>query len=55
MMLFNCLGYIASNGRMIVNDEFERCESKWSWPVPRYYPTIFLMGLRKTTKDLKSG
>jgi hypothetical protein len=54
-MLFNCVCYIASNGMMIVSVEFERCEKKQSWPVLRYYPNICLMGLRKTTKDLKAG
>jgi hypothetical protein len=45
---FSLSGYIASNERMIVNNELERkgCGRKQSWPNLRYYPVICLERIR---------
>jgi len=40
------MGFIAPNGRMSIDTEFER---KWSLPVLRLHPRISLVELRKTT------
>jgi hypothetical protein len=45
----NCEGYTASNGKLIKNDELGKM---WLWPMLRYYPNIFLDGLRKSMKNL---
>jgi hypothetical protein len=42
--------YIASNERMIVNNELERMWKEAVVAQLRYYPGICLEGLRKTTK-----
>jgi hypothetical protein len=36
-----------------MNDDWKGCERKRLWPNLRYYPRIFLEGLRKTMKDLR--
>jgi hypothetical protein len=38
-----------------MNDELERCGRKQLWPNLRYYPGIFVEGLRKTTNILSQG
>jgi hypothetical protein len=42
---FSISEYIESNERMIVN--WKGCGRKRSWPNSRYYPGIWLEGLRK--------
>jgi hypothetical protein len=36
-----------------MNDNWKECERKGSWPNLRYCPGICLIGLWKTTKDLR--
>jgi hypothetical protein len=38
-LVFNCKGYVLSNGSLFVNDEFE---TMWKWPILKYCPIIFL-------------
>jgi hypothetical protein len=44
----NCIYYIASNVRVILN-------GNWSWPVSKKYPSICLERLRKTTKNFRTA
>jgi hypothetical protein len=39
---------------LLVNDEFENMWKKWLWHKLRYYPSICLEGLNKTTKYLST-
>jgi len=46
--IFNCVGYIAMNGSMAVNNELEGK----SWPFLKYSSNIMLEVLRKLTKNI---
>jgi hypothetical protein len=48
----NSSDYIASNGRVTVNNELGKCGRNRSWPNLRFYPVICLDGLRKTAKNV---
>jgi len=49
-ILFSCIGYVASDVMVRVHNELERVW-EWLWPILRQSSSIFLEGMRKTTKN----
>jgi hypothetical protein len=54
-MSVNSPDYIASNDGMLIGSELECIYKEVVWPNLRYYPSIYLEGLKKSHKETCQG